>query len=161
MAKKKRLRHLAARKESIRRKKMMSKKQYNKLRAAALTPEYQAKLVEYLATYDQRPEVIEGRARMAAEKIAQDVAYVSASVSQFVAAHPIIAKRYAISLDLPIAALAKALYDCYCDSGHSFARGELTRISGHGSWICDVDPLDIQGAWMAASRLAKVTANLR
>jgi hypothetical protein len=59
---------------------MTQTKQYNALRAAALQPDAQAKLAEYLETYNQRPEVIEGRARMAAEDRARDEALVRRAV---------------------------------------------------------------------------------
>ena len=127
----------------------MNKSQYNRLRARALTPEFRAAVAEFQRTYDQLPEVIEGRARMAANERRRDIGIVNETVKKIAAQHPKIAKRYGITVGASYADLSKSLYDCYCDSG----RQEPWLIAGHGSFVCDVDPYDLQAAWMAASRL--------
>ncbi len=112
----------------------MSKAQYNRARAAILTPEGQATIAAFRAGYDQRPEVITGRAQARRDDT-----------------HPVLAARYRIDLDGTWSEISRALYTCYADSGR--AVGVLR--NGHGSFITDVDPYGIQAAWIAASRLAQ------
>lgn len=129
----------------------MTKSQYNKARAAILMPEGQTAHTAFLATYDQRPEIIAGRRQMRRDEQAQDIRLVCEAVTRFTAEHPKLAVQYQIGMDGTWGELAKALYDCYAHSGKMVG----APFAGHGSFITDVDPYDIQSAYMAAGRLAR------
>lgn len=129
----------------------MNRAQYNRARAAILTIEGQASHAAYIAGYSQRPEVIEGLARMRRDDQRRDIRTVCEAVARFTAEHPILAERHHIGIDGTWAEISAALYDCYVQSG----RGVGALVGGHGSFITDVDPHGIQAAWIAAARLAK------
>jgi hypothetical protein len=136
--------------------KKMSKARYEKLRAEALTPAAQAAREEFIAGYNQRPEVIQAKAEMLHAETRRKLRLVRAVVARFAAEHPVIAKRYGIAINAPMGPLASALYNCYAEASGkmTIAAGTVQSI-GHGTIIGDIDPHRIQGAWIAADWLAK------
>lgn len=54
-----------------------------------------------------------------------------------------------------------AAYARYCSVGIRSTASQFTRVTGHGSWVCDVDPQGLQRPYLVASELLRDTEQVR